>query len=94
MLVFWVGKPCGLAQRYQGLAGTALKMETVCPSEPTSQHGVITQKKNIDISTAVRTSNLIKIPYFACSIPHWSQGIEEKYVQSFGRKPRWEEISC
>jgi hypothetical protein len=34
-----------------------------CWHLPTSPHGVITQKTNIDIFTAVRTSNLVLIPY-------------------------------
>jgi hypothetical protein len=41
-----------------------LKMEVVCPSEtlvPTNRQDVITQKTNIDIFTAVRTSNLIRV---------------------------------
>jgi hypothetical protein len=41
------------------------KMETVCFSETlVPVHGFTTQKNNIDILTAVRTSNLTKIKSF------------------------------
>jgi hypothetical protein len=52
MLVFWVVMPYELVGRHQYFRGT------YCLHLPTSPHGVITQKININIFPAVRTSNL------------------------------------
>jgi hypothetical protein len=73
MFVFWVVTPCGLVGRYQCFGektlppSSAPEMKAYVPSKrwylPTSPHGVITQKTNIDIFTAVSTSNFIFVLY-------------------------------
>jgi hypothetical protein len=53
MMVFWVVTPCGIVSRYQRFGGTQTTV-------PIFSLGVTTHKTNIDIFTAVRTSDLIK----------------------------------
>jgi hypothetical protein len=78
MLLFWVVTACELVGRYQRFGGT------YCPTQPerwrqyvspkrwylsTSSQAVTIQKTNIDVFTAVRTSDLIfSQPVFERSI--------------------------
>jgi hypothetical protein len=57
MLVFLVVTPRGLVGSYQD--GGSMFLGKVGMFLITSQHGVTAQKTNIDIFTAVRTSNTI-----------------------------------
>jgi hypothetical protein len=64
MVTFWVLTPCGLAGGYQCFGGTYYLPEDRCNmflrNVGTRPRGVTNQKTNIDIFTAVRTSNLIQ----------------------------------
>jgi hypothetical protein len=58
MLVFCVVTPCGVVGSYRCFGKTyCLHLQKWYI--PTSPHGVATQKTNIDIFTAVKTSDLI-----------------------------------
>jgi hypothetical protein len=71
MLVFWIITPCELVGRYRRFWGTYWSVfkpwrwrQYLPPKRrylPTSPYGVATQKTNIDIFTAVRTSNLTRV---------------------------------
>jgi hypothetical protein len=54
MLIFWVVTSCGLVGRYQQDVNVPPKRRYL----PTSQQGITIQKNNIDIFTALRTSDL------------------------------------
>jgi hypothetical protein len=60
MLVFWVVTPCGLIGRHQSFGrnedGSGMFLLNVG-----IYHAVTTHKTNIDIFTAVRTSNLLQL---------------------------------
>jgi hypothetical protein len=65
--VFWVVTPCGFVGGYKSFGGTyrlLLQDNSVPPKHwylPISPHGVTTQKINIGILIAVRTSNSISV---------------------------------
>jgi hypothetical protein len=64
VLVFCVVMPYGLVDRYQHFGGTYClhlwPSETlVCWYVPASPHNITTHKTNVDIFTALKTSNLI-----------------------------------
>jgi hypothetical protein len=65
MSMFCVVTPRGLVRRYRRFGGThsfhfrgnMLSYETLVDYVPTSSHGVTTLKTNMDVLTAVKTSN-------------------------------------